>query len=52
MISAKDFKHPLKPRYEHKVLFPILCFIFRRKLDQQTVATLEDLADAKTEIPA
>jgi len=22
MISAKDFKHPLKPRYQHKVLGP------------------------------
>jgi len=30
---------------------PILCFIIRRKLDQQSLAALENSADAPTEIP-
>jgi len=30
---------------------PILCFIIRRKLDQQSLAVLENSADAPTEIP-
>jgi len=29
----------------------ILCFIIRRKLDQQSLAALENSADAPTEIP-
>jgi len=31
---------------------PILCFLIRRKLDQQSLAALENSADAPTEIPA
>jgi len=30
---------------------PILCFIIRRKLDQQSLAALENSSDAPTEIP-
>jgi len=30
---------------------PLLCFIIRRKLDQQSLAALENSADAPTEIP-
>jgi len=30
---------------------PILCFLIRRKLDQQSLAALENSADAPTEIP-
>jgi len=30
---------------------PILCFLIRRKLDQQSLAALESSADAPTEIP-
>jgi len=30
---------------------PILCFLIRRKLEQQSLAALENLADAPTEIP-
>jgi len=30
---------------------PILCFLIRRKLDQQSLAAIENSADASTEIP-
>jgi len=30
---------------------PILCFLIRRKLDQQSLAALENIADAPKEIP-
>jgi len=30
---------------------PILCFIIRRKLDQQAIAALENSADAPSEVP-